>query len=107
MTNATRGAALAVWVELLRLQPAAKATATSVRTARRTVLCIRTPLKNFEAAGWIGASDRHYFVAGGAPPPPARVGPHPHAKTAPPAGSGAAAAHHDPPQPGGLSPRGD
>src|SRR5687767_1983011 len=24
---------------------------------------------------------RHYLVAGGAPPPPARMGPHPHAKT--------------------------
>src|SRR5262245_31083430 len=37
------------------------------------------------AVGWFGGLDQHYLVAGGAPPPPARVGPHPHAKSGPPA----------------------
>ena len=38
------------------------------------------------ANGWFAAVCLHLFVAGGAPPPPARAGPHPRAKTAPPAG---------------------
>ena len=42
----------------------------------------RTWLDTF---GWPAAYCRHYLIAGGAPPPPARVGPHPHAKSRPPA----------------------
>ncbi len=37
-----------------------------------------------EAIGLFDGLCQHSFVAGGAPPPPARVGPHPHAKTGPP-----------------------